>query len=334
MRQLIKWICHLYCAFVVLWFLSNLFIQDVATPLVVLDKFAWFFLIAAIPVFVLSLFSRSWLSMVISVAPLLIAGYFYAALILPSGYASSPKPDASAIRIGTFNLWNHNQDYEAISHLVQNIHVDVLAIQELTEAQKQDVVVRLSKTHPYYFVSEPTYGGTTALFSKLNLLNIEALDFGIDRPAILADVEFDEQIITVVSAHLNPSYWAYANQPLRKIPSRFHQYIKDQNAQASMIIEAVQQREYSQASVLACDCNTQETASTNKLLRSYFNEALRTMGRRWFLEPENKFMNFEQNLRHIDYIWFEGDVQLSGVYRAKHSAGSDHQPIVAEFWMR
>ena len=331
MRSFISRLCISYAVFVALWFLSNVFFQDAIALLVALDKFAEYFLVAALPVLFISVCTRYWKSAVFAIVPVLIAGYFYGPLLLPLNSSTTTMPNAETIRIGTYNLWNHNQNYNGIRKLVDDIDVDVLAIQELTEEQKEPVVSRLSKTHPYYFISEPVYGGTTALFSKRELHNIEALDFGIDRPAILAEIKFNGLNVTVVSAHLNPSYWAYANQPLRAVPARFHQYIKDQNAQANKIIEAVQERENSQASVLACDCNSQETASTNKLLRGYFHEALRTMGFRWNSEIDNDALSFEQSLAHIDYVWFQGNIKLFAVYRAKLSAGSDHQPIVAEF---
>jgi len=188
----------------------------------------------------------------------------------------------------------------------------------------------LSKTYPHYYVSRPVYGGTTALFSKLPLTNTQELEFNIDRPAIIADVEYTSKVVTIASAHLNPSFWAYNNQPLLDIPGNFHDYIKDQNTQARMIIEAVKSRTNSTASFLACDCNSQETASTNRLLRTYFEDSFRSIGFQTG-ETNQPTLKFERDLSHIDYVWFQGNAEVGGVYRSIETAGSDHAAVVADF---
>jgi len=137
-------------------------------------------------------------------------------------------------------------------------------------------------------------------------------------------------VISVVSAHLNPSFWAYHQKPLMEIPKNYHQYIKDQNTQARMIIDVIKTRSDSKAFFLACDCNSQETASTNRLLASYFTETFRSVG--WQLgNPDDSHLAYERNLKHIDYVWYAGGVEPLAVYRAKESVNSDHQPVYADF---
>lgn len=296
-----------------------------------LDKFAEYFLAASIPVFILALVTRKSLTILLTIIPLLVAGYFYVPLLIPQGNVVH-KPGSSSIRVATYNIWNHNADLQSVVQLVNETNADVIAIQELTDVQQSEFVERMSVTYPYYYVSQPIYGGTTALFSKLVLSNVQELDFNIDRPAVLADVTHEGEAITVVSAHLNPSFWAYHDQPLLEIPGNYHQYIKDQNTQALMIIDALKLRVKSSATVLACDCNSQETASTNRVLRTFFKDSFRTLGLQ-FGQPEESLFLFEKKLSHIDYIWYSGALHPSAVYRAKQSARSDHAPIVADFYL-
>jgi len=296
---------------------------------VVLEKFADYFLVMSVPVFLLSFFSRHKITVFLAVLPIAISGYFYLPLV--SHFSKDISTErADHFRVMTYNIWNHNKELYSVNNIIKPLDSDVVALQEITETQRSTVINNLNSSHPYSHISKPILGGTTALFSRHPLVNIVELDFGIDRPAIVADLEWQGIRVTVVSAHLNPSFWAYYQQPWHRIPGNYHQYIKDQNKQADMIIEEVKKRPESAVLFLACDCNSQETASTNKLLRSYFQETLRSVGLQLGSPTNNKLM-FERKLNHIDYVWFAGNVEPVALYRAKDSAGSDHQAVIADF---
>jgi len=318
-----------YCAFTVLWFLFNRLWQDAWWALVVLDKFADYFLFASIPLFLLALIIRKKAVILTAIPPLLICAFFY----LPFFFVSSTVQtvgEANYLRIATFNIWNHNKDIDAIVSLINSAESDIIAIQEITDVQQTKLTSILSKTYPYYHVSSQVYGGTTALFSRHELHNLIELEFDIDRPAIVADLAWEGVSVTVVSAHLNPSFWAYHQQPWNQIPANYHQYIKDQNTQAGMIISALKDRQNSQAYFLACDCNSQQAASTNRLLDTFFEDAFKSVG--WQIgRPNNAQFKFEHNLMHIDYIWHAGNATPTALYRTIESVGSDHEQVVADF---
>lgn len=344
-RTAINKLISTYAIFVLLWFIHNRLFQDTWWGIVVLDKFAEYFLVASIPVFLLSLVSRHTFTVFLALLPVVITGYFYMPLLSPlsanapgnvsgnisgDGSASVTSESSDRFRVMTYNIWNHNKDLQAVSDIIQSLDADVVALQEITEDQRSMVVSELSPIYPYFHISKPILGGTTALFSRHPLHNITELDFDIDRPAVIADMDWAGTRVTVVSAHLNPSFWAYYQQPWQRIPGNYHQYIKDQNQQADMIIDALKLRNESKAKFLACDCNSQETASTNKLLRSYFKDAFRTHGLQ-LGSPKNTELKFERKLNHIDYVWFKGVLEPVAIYRSKTSAGSDHEPVVADF---
>jgi len=324
-----KKLLYSYVIFVSIWFLGNQFFQDTWWGIVVLDKFAEYFLLAAVPVFVLSALARQLPTLLIAVIPVLVCGYFYLPFFtkLP---ATATTSRAEHFRVATYNIWNHNKSITTVAEIIRSSDSDVIAIQEVTEAQRTDLIDAVSQHYAYYYVSKPIYGGTTALFSRYPLENVLELDFQIDRPAIVADLVWNGHRTTVVSAHLNPSFWSYHEQPWQKIPGNFHQYIKDQNKQASMIIDELNNRADSVAAFLACDCNSQETASTNKLLASYFKDTLRAVGLQ-LGSPSDSSFAYERNLGHIDYVWFNGLASPIAIYRAKETAGSDHNPVIADF---
>ena len=326
-----NWIIRSYALFVCLWFVTYLFFQDAWWLLVVLDKFAEYFVLASVPLFLLSLITRKTLTIMLALCALLVCGYFYAPLLVPKNNMLA-NPAVTPLRVATYNIWNHSTDLQRVASLAMASQADIIAVQELTDEQRATFVELMSVAYPHYYVSQPIYGGTTALFSKLALNNIQELDFNIDRPAVLADVNYEGVVVTVVSAHLNPSFWAYHDQPLLDIPGNYHQYIKDQNTQARRIIDAVKARVSSSAAIVACDCNSQETASTNRLLKTYFKDAFRSVGFQ-LGEPIESNLKYERKLTHIDYVWFVGDLSPSAVYRARASAGSDHAPVMADFYL-
>jgi len=318
-----------YAGFVAIWFFSNRLFQDSWWGLVVLDKFAEYLILPAIPVFIFSVFTRRKQTIVASFLPVLVCAFFYAPFLKPIS-SEADAENENHFRVATFNIWNHNKNIKAVVDVINATQADVIALQEITEEQRSQLVAGLVPTYPYYHISKPVYGGTTAIFSRFQLNNVVELDIQIDRPSIIADLIWNESVITVVSAHLNPSFWAYWRQPWFEIPGNYLKYIKDQNRQVKEIQNELEQRSKSKATFLACDCNSQETASTNRLLRKTFNETYRSLG--WQLgKSVLPGFRFEHNLTHIDYIWFSGDMLPVAIYRGMQNSQSDHDPIMAVF---
>lgn len=329
MIRLVSVAIKIYVVFLILWFVSNRLLQDSWWGLVVLDKFAEYFVFPAVFVFILSFFTKDKRVVAAAVFPLLIFLFFYGSFFLPVSI-NRGSSDAQYLRVATYNIWNHNQELEKVVVAAGNTNADVIALQEITDEQKQELVSLLEKKYPFYYISKSVFGGTTAMFSRYPLSKIQEIDIGIDRPSIIADIVWQDQGVTLISAHLNPSFWAYWRQPWRSIPANYLQYIKDQNAQALAIEAELDRRGKVNAVILACDCNSQETASTNRLLRKTFKDAFRTVG--WQLgATKDPLLSFERNLSHIDYLWYSGGATPVSVYRGTQTAGSDHAPVIADF---
>jgi len=332
MTKLVSRVISFYAIFLITWFLANQFIQDSWWGLVVLDKFAEYFVLPAGLFLVLSFFTKSKTTIAVAVIPVLIFLYFYGSFFYPIT-SRDGAGEGQYLRVATFNIWNHNQDLEQVATAVISTEADVIALQEITEAQEKDLIAGLKSQYPYYHISKPIFGGTTAIVSRYPLGDVKEIDIGIDRPSIIANIVWEDNPVTLISAHLNPSFWAYWRQPWKKIPGNYLQYIRDQNQQVLAIQSELAQRGRAKTAILACDCNSQEAASTNRLLRKTFKDAFRSIG--WQLGSTNSpHLSFEQNLMHIDYIWYSGNAVPIAVYRGAQTAGSDHEPVIADFKIR
>jgi len=320
----LRYVVLFYAVFVSVWLLGNIFWLDGWWPLVLLNKLAYFFLIAAIPVFLGSLFLKSHTTTLTALIPVAAFLYFYGAFLIPKKH-EGVEPD---IRIMTYNIWNQNKDVKAVTDLIQQSAADIVALQEVMPDIQDELTKQLKAFLPYYKISVPIVGGTTALFSKYPLHNIDTLDFFVDRPAIIADVQIGNGISTVVAAHLYPSYYAYHDRPYSEMPTQIKQYILDQNQQADVLVSVLESRN-TQSVILACDCNSQQAASTNPILQTLFTDSAIALG--WqYGDHSNSDARFERKLDHIDYIWFSGGIQPVGLYRATISGGSDHAPVFAD----
>lgn len=324
-----RFVVIVYAAFVIAWFLTYLFIQDSWWGLVLLDKFAEYFILPSGFIFLLSILCRKASAKLLASIPVLICLYFYSSFFLPISFPGRLLVDQQ-FRVATYNVWNQNTELNQIINVVIGTEADVIALQEITESQRDVLIAGLQPQYPHNYVSKPVNGGTTAIFSRTPLSNVTELDIQIDRPSILANVEWNKQVVTVVAAHLNPSFWAYWRQPWQKIPGNFVKYIKDQNEQVLAIQNELLQRGDVVATFLACDCNSQETASTNRLLEKTFKDTFRSIGWQLGSTPDPN-LRFERNLTHIDYIWFSGKAKPTAIYRGRQTAGSDHEPVIADF---
>ena len=328
-NKIFKKIVLIYAVFVTVWFFFNRFMQDAWWGLTVLDKFAEYFLLPACAICLLSAFSRKISTTIFSLVPALISIFFYWSFFVPIKPGVEVQ-EIDRFRVATYNIWNQNDDIGNVISAINNTYSDVIALQEITEEHRLPLIDGLISTYPHYHISKPVYGGTTALFSRHPLSDIYEHDVQIDRPSIIANVSWYDKQITIVSAHLNPSFWAYWQQPWHKIPGNYQQYIKDQNMQVSSVIETIELRPDTDATILACDCNSQETASTNRLLSGQFNDVLKSVG--WQIgDTGSENLRFERKLTHIDYIWYSGAIVPKSIYRGNQTAGSDHEPVIADF---
>ena len=168
------------------------------------------------------------------------------------------------------------------------------------------------------------------MFSRHPFTATTELDFGVQRPTIITKLTLAGEEVVFVSAHFNPTYYALKQTPKPQRTQAIQQYILDQNSEAAQLITHLQTNHPDSIVVVGCDCNSYTTSSTNPILDSYLTDPVHTLG-----IPLNQSApegtSHEIRPRRIDYLWYRGDVKPIGIYRVKETAGSDHNPILAEF---
>ncbi len=317
-----------YSLFVVLWFAAYLIVPDQWWPLILLNKLAYFFLVVAIPVFIVALLSWKKSTVGLALLPVLVFAYFYAPFLIPN---NAIEKNAPSLRVMTYNIWNQNKDIDSILKVINTAAPDVVAVQELMVDIQEEFVENMAISYPYYHVSPEVYGGTTAIFSKHDFTNVIEVDFKIDRPAIAVDIIIGDKAVTVIGAHLYPSYYSYHDRPVSEMPKAIGQYIKDQQSQIKLLVDLIKSTSDIPV-VLACDCNVQRTSSSRLLLEEVLTDSAVTLG--WSLADQMPAgAKYEHNIDHIDYIWYAGPVRPMGLYRSIDAGGSDHAPIFADLFI-
>jgi endonuclease/exonuclease/phosphatase (EEP) superfamily protein YafD len=129
-----------------------------------------------------------------------------------------------------------------------------------------------------------------------------------------------------ISSHLL-AYGLWWVKPV-DMPETIVQRTSDQNRQAQLLVAEIQKHEG--LVIIACDCNSKETAGSHRILASAMTNAARESGRRIGAKP---LANAKQDtdLQHIDYIFYRGDLMPLNVYALQDSGGSDHLPVLALF---
>ena len=191
-----------YALFVGFWAIWRVVAPDSSWVLVLLDKLAMWFLLPAPIVALLAALTRRRRAIVAATVPLVVLLAFTWPAIVPR---EVPEIASRELRVLTWNLWNGNRDVERMARTLRASSADVVALQEVMPEVWPELLTELGTDWPHRHLSERSYGGTTALLSMHGFAEIESLDLGTDRPAILARIEMGTYSLSVVSAHLYPS---------------------------------------------------------------------------------------------------------------------------------
>lgn len=327
-----------YSGVIVVWFACLLLLRDGWWLLILVNFAVVEPMIPALPLLLCSFFVQSRRLSALAAVPVLIFGFLYWPYLVPdfSTRSSADWSESDRIRVMTYNILNDNDDVDAVTSVIDRYQPDVVAIQELTETMEPRLIAALAGSHPHHAVATPRRGGTTALFSQTPLDDLVEVDFGIDRPALMATTDVGDQRVIVASAHLNPSYYALQESSPTELPGALQEYLKDQNSQAEQLVAALLARsaETGRPIILGCDCNTRENNRTNRIFSAELIDPTRSLG--WPLRrPTLPGTQHERRISHIDYIWYrdgaERSLEVGGIYRVIDRGGSDHHPLVADF---
>ncbi|MCP4420189.1 MAG: hypothetical protein GY805_26590 [Chloroflexi bacterium] len=230
------------------------------------------------------------------------------------------------LRIMTFNILFSNFNDEGIAKIILTHTPDLVALQEVQPDMMLALEERLAHSYPYAQLGNEHSYGTTAIFSRFPISNVQILDLEADRPAVAVDIIVKGQRVTFISSHL----LAYGLQwvAFNDIPHAVQQRTVAQNRQAQILIDYVTSQNGSV--VLGCDCNSHETSSSYRLLTRVLQNAARFTGWNWIASKSSTLLP-DNNLQHIDFVLYTDQLEPVRTHRVRHTAGSDHRPIVVDF---
>lgn len=259
-----------------------------------------------------------------SFLPILIFAYLFWPNLKP---LSTPVRQSSDVRVMTFNILQCNDNYEAIVQVVLRYEPDLVALQEVSDQAFRQLKERLQMRYPFAFLGDSARGGTVAVFSRFPFDEVVSVDLGIGRPAGWVHTTINNQEIIFISAHLHSWHWALTGD-VGEIPAGLNTYLTDQHQQVNLLLEAIDQST-APLIILACDCNSTETASSYRLL----NQTLTNVRDTPCSLANNANLPTDHRLYRLDYVFYEGDVGAGRVLRVPDKAGSDHYPIIADLWL-
>ena len=314
-----------YVLFITLWFSLWWLFGDGTWWLVVLNYFRLELFYPAPLILILALLSRRRSLIAASLLPFIFLLWMFWPYFIPRP-ALTDAP--TQLRVMTFNVLFENEAYDAVSDVIKAYQPDIIALQEVQPEMMGALHKRLVEIYPYSQMSSENPYGTTAIFSRYPFLDVSVLDLGADRPAVVAQVQIGDQTVTFVSAHL----LAYGLQwyAVDQIPTAIGVKTTAQNREVERILAAV--REQTGPVIVACDCNSREHLSSSAILDSRMINTAREIGWRPGANvPAGT--SADLHLRHIDYVFYRGDIQAAGIYKSHNDAGSDHAPVIADFWL-
>jgi endonuclease/exonuclease/phosphatase (EEP) superfamily protein YafD len=315
----------LFSILILAWYLSWLWMGDIVWWLVFLNRGVPYLFIPVLPLLAWVVFTRRLKLGIPLLVPIVIFGWLYSPYLFPQWTRSASRK--TELRVMTYNVLFSNSDYAAVSAVVLEQLPDLVALQEVQPDMMRALQKRLAKEYPYSLMGSENDYGTTAVFSRHPIEAAEEWDLDADRPAVAVRLRIHDQPVVFVSVHLLAYnlWWTR----LRDIPEVTMQQTTDQNRQARILLELLEQE--SGIVLVGCDCNSYETSSSYRLLAEYLNNSAREVGRSTQLRSEREDLTPDTALQHIDYVWYRGPLEPLHVFKVNDSGGSDHLPVLAIF---
>ncbi len=150
------------------WYLGRSFVSDNFLPLRTANAIAPFFLIAAVPLFLLALLLRRWLPAGgLAVLAVLVLAHYWPVLGPARPVAVLPT-DGLHLRVMSYNVWAQNDDYLEIATLTGLQAPDLLVVQEAVHPP--DLQRALQAQYPYFLHDNYARGGSQLIFSRYPLV--------------------------------------------------------------------------------------------------------------------------------------------------------------------
>jgi endonuclease/exonuclease/phosphatase (EEP) superfamily protein YafD len=313
-----------YSLLLVAWYCAWIVFGDTIWWLALINHVAvWGFL--PLPILLLLVSRRPCRRSLLCLMPaFLIATLALGPLLIPHLPPAATRP---SLRILSFNVLFNNPTPAALFRTIRSAEADVIALQEVQPALMQRLMQEFGAAYPYSVIAPTHPYGTPAILSRIPFQATQVLDLQADRSAVLVHIEHAGQPVVIVSAHL----LAYGLEWVSwsELPQVVRQRVAEQQQQARRILAATVSDPQTTV-IVACDCNSPETAGTARLFYGAFESSVRAAGWSW---PAFSHSGSQPDLapNHIDYLFYRGPLQAVSHYRLHDRGGSDHHPIVAVF---
>lgn len=326
--QRLKWITVGYVSLMAIWFGLWLTVKDSWWWLVHINRIVpWLFV--PVPILLVGLLvarQKRWALLL--VMPVGLFAGFYWPYLVPRAVST---PSRSVLKVMTFNVLYSNEEYEAVAQTILTYQPDLVALQEVQPAMMAALQERLRQDYPYSFMNAAKTFGTTAAFSRYPVSEAYAVDLDsyrspldLSRPAAVLKVMVDGKPVTFISTHLL-AYgleWVVRDD-VWQFPQATDDRVTDQEAQAELLLSESPEA----AKIVACDCNSPETAGAYRILGEALTNSVRETG---WLVGDLPFEGLKPDtaLDHIDFVFYKGPWKAIGTYTVQDSAGSDHKPVL------
>ncbi len=327
--QKFKWVSVGYASLMLVWFSLWLTVKDAWWGLALLNRAMPGLFLPAPFLLAIALVNRQRWPILVSLIPLGLFVGLYWPYLVPH---PEQNPAGQVLRVMTFNVLYSNMNYEAVANVVLTYQPDLVALQEVQPEMMAALTQRLKATYPYSFMNARHPFGTTAAFSRYPIVKAYPVDLDEyrsprtnARPAAVLKVMVAGQSLTFIAAHLLPyNLGSVIREDITQVPLAVDQTVADEEGQAALLISESK----NEPTIVACDCNSQETSIVSRLLAGALTSSARKTG--WLIGSSAPAGSHPDTaLDHIDYVFYRGPWEAVGTYAIQDAAGSDHLPILS-----
>lgn len=116
-----------------------------------------------------------------------------------------PPPGSRGVTVMTYNLGDGLAAPAYVIPLIEQSGADIVGLQEVTAVTGNALDTQLADTYPYRVIRGIGIPGK-ALLSKYPIVDYRWLDENPDRPDLLATIDIEGQLVTVIVAHPPPPH--------------------------------------------------------------------------------------------------------------------------------
>jgi len=269
-----------------------------------------------IPMLILMvLYNRAYVAAILLVGLILI-GHSYSPLFFNCKSATSAN--GRSIKIMSYNIWRENNNMIAVAEMIGRVKPDILLLQELKQYHCNSLIQKLKKIYHNNEI-QVAYAPhlKQAIMSCYPIQNNEVL-FQKGR-AQKALIKTPYGLITVINIHNYKRGW-------------FHRH---QQMEALLVDNIIPEKG---PIILGGDFNTNDQSQTYRFISQFLDNAHWEAGCGFgFTYPSRSIFNGKiQNpaVIRIDHIFYSDHFIPTSAVTLKESRGSDHLPVLAEFYMK